>query len=104
MRAVAREQDQDNEIGHQQRDVECVRVVETPESRVQKMLADIWTQSLWARPKPRGTELKIRSAIKWKSDQSNILPDFDTFRWKVAAADRFSALTPQLQENGMPRC
>ncbi len=41
MRSVAGKQNQDDEIWHQESDVECVRMIEAPESRIQKMLTDI---------------------------------------------------------------
>src|ERR1700734_3588509 len=45
MHPVAGKQDEDNEIGDQQREIETVDVVETAKGRVEKMLADVRTDA-----------------------------------------------------------
>src|SRR3981081_2889839 len=50
MRAVAGKQDQNNEIRSEQREIECVGLVETLECLVQNVLADVGKNALGRRP------------------------------------------------------
>jgi len=60
--SVTRKQDQHDEVGNQQRAIECVRVVEALKSLVQQMLAEIGPNALGGSPcGQRGGQDEVRT-------------------------------------------